>query len=63
MLGFASIIQVAIPPTGWIKAIRTALGMSMQQLDNKAFVYPVGLAPRPARMMWSQTLCMCIIFT
>jgi predicted DNA-binding mobile mystery protein A len=24
-----------MPPTGWVKAIRTAIGMSMQQLGNK----------------------------
>lgn len=24
-----------MPPTGWIKAIRTAIGMSMKQLGNK----------------------------
>ncbi len=35
MLGFASLKQVAMPPAGWIKAIRTAIGMSMQQLGNK----------------------------
>jgi len=35
MLGFAKLKQVAIPPTGWIKAIRTAVGMSMEQLGNK----------------------------
>ena len=35
MLAFAALKQVAMPPTGWIKAIRTALGMSMQQLGNK----------------------------
>jgi predicted DNA-binding mobile mystery protein A len=35
MLGFAKLKQVAIPPTGWIKAIRTAIGMSIQQLGNK----------------------------
>jgi predicted DNA-binding mobile mystery protein A len=35
MLAFASLKQVAIPPIGWIKAIRTAIGMSMQQLGNK----------------------------
>ena len=35
MLSFSSLKQVAIPPTGWIKAIRTAIGMSMQQLGNK----------------------------
>ena len=27
--------KVAIPPTGWINAIRTALGMSLQQLGDK----------------------------
>jgi predicted DNA-binding mobile mystery protein A len=35
MLDLASLKQVAVPPTGWIKAIRTAMGMSMQQLGNK----------------------------
>jgi len=35
MLGFAKLKQVAVPPTGWIKAIRTAIGMSMEQLGNK----------------------------
>lgn len=35
MLSFALLKQVAMPPTGWIKAIRTAIGMSMQQLGNK----------------------------
>jgi len=35
MLHFATLKQVATPPTGWIKAIRTTLGMSMQQLGNK----------------------------
>ena len=27
--------KFAIPPTGWIKAIRLALGMSLQQLANR----------------------------
>ena len=35
MLGFSSLKKVTIPPNGWVKAIRTALGMSMQQLGNK----------------------------
>jgi predicted DNA-binding mobile mystery protein A len=35
---FALLKQVAIPPTGWIKAIRTAIGMSMQQLGKKLSV-------------------------
>ena len=43
MLGFASLQQVAMPPTGWIKAIRTAIGMSMQQLGNKLNVSKQGI--------------------
>lgn len=35
MASFALLTEVAIPPTGWIKAIRTAFGMSMQQLGKK----------------------------
>lgn len=43
ILGFASLKQVAIPPTGWIKAIRTTIGMSMQQLGNKLNVSKQGI--------------------
>jgi len=32
---FAAVNKVAMPPTGWIKAIRTVLGMSQQQLGNR----------------------------
>ena len=32
---YASLTTIAIPPTGWIKAIRLALGMSMSQLASK----------------------------
>ncbi len=32
---YAPLKQVALPPTGWIKAVRNALGMSLQQLGNK----------------------------
>jgi predicted DNA-binding mobile mystery protein A len=35
MAAFTSLQQVPIPPTGWIRAIRSALGMSLQQLGNK----------------------------
>ena len=35
MAAFALLTEVAIPPTGWVKAIRTALGMSMLQLGKK----------------------------
>lgn len=38
MLRFAFLQKVAMPPTGWIKAIRTAIGMSLQQLGNKISV-------------------------
>jgi len=43
MLGFASLKQVAIPPTGWIKAIRTALGMTLQQLGNRLNISKQGV--------------------
>ena len=43
MLSFVSLKQVAIPPTGWIKAIRNAIGMSMQQLGNKLKVSKQGV--------------------
>ena len=32
---YASLTQIAIPPTGWIKAIRMALGMSLHQLAKR----------------------------
>jgi predicted DNA-binding mobile mystery protein A len=35
MLAFASLQKVAPPPTGWIKAIRNAVGMSMLQLGKR----------------------------
>jgi predicted DNA-binding mobile mystery protein A len=43
LLGFASLGQSTRPPTGWIKAIRTALGMSMQQLGNKLKISKQGI--------------------
>lgn len=43
MLSFASLKQAAMPPIGWIKAIRTATGMSMQQLGNKLNVSKQGV--------------------
>jgi predicted DNA-binding mobile mystery protein A len=35
MLAFASLQKVAPPPTGWIKAIRNAFGMSMLPLGKR----------------------------
>jgi predicted DNA-binding mobile mystery protein A len=32
---YSSTLKVATPPTGWIKAVRLALGMTLQQLANK----------------------------
>jgi predicted DNA-binding mobile mystery protein A len=43
MQGFTALKQVAMPPTGWIKAIRNALGMSMQQLGAKLNVSKQGV--------------------
>jgi predicted DNA-binding mobile mystery protein A len=34
MLAYHSLQKVAPPPIGWIKAVRTAIGMSMLQLGN-----------------------------
>jgi len=33
--GFNTAAQVTPPPTGWLKAIRVSLGMSLQQLADK----------------------------
>jgi len=35
---FAPTIKVAVPPTGWIKALRMALGMSQRQLANRVYI-------------------------
>ena len=35
MLAYTSLQKVVTPPTGWIKAIRTAIGMSMLQLGKR----------------------------
>jgi len=35
MASFAPVQQTAVPATGWVRSIRSALGMSMQQLGRK----------------------------
>jgi predicted DNA-binding mobile mystery protein A len=35
MQAYSSLQKLAPPPTGWIRAIRNAIGMSMQQLGNR----------------------------
>ena len=35
MQSFKSLQKIAMPPTGWVKAVRLAIGMSAQQLANK----------------------------
>ena len=32
---YTPITKIAVPPTGWLKAVRLALGMSLQQLANR----------------------------
>lgn len=32
---YTSITKITVPPTGWLKAVRLALGMSLQQLANR----------------------------
>jgi len=44
MADYAKLKQVTVPPTGWIKAIRTTLGMSLQQLGNKLSVSKQGVS-------------------
>jgi predicted DNA-binding mobile mystery protein A len=43
MVVFAILKQVVVPPTGWIRAIRMSLGMSMQQLGNKLSITKQGV--------------------
>ena len=38
MAAFKALQKVIVPPSGWIKAMRSALGMSMQQLGTKLSV-------------------------
>ena len=38
MAAFATLKQVTPPPTGWVKAIRTSLGISLEQLGKKLSV-------------------------
>ena len=35
MLAYSNLQKITPPPTGWIKAVRTAIGMSLQQLSNR----------------------------
>jgi len=43
MLYLKQLNSIAVPPTGWIKAIRNALGMSAQQLGNKLSITRQGV--------------------
>lgn len=35
---FGTAQSIAVPPTGWLKAVRTALGISLQQVANRLSV-------------------------
>jgi predicted DNA-binding mobile mystery protein A len=37
-LGFTALRNVQVPPTGWIRALRNALGMTLEQLGNRLSV-------------------------
>ncbi len=43
MLPYISVQKVTPPPTGWIKAIRTAIGMSMLQLGKRLSISKQGV--------------------
>lgn len=43
LLSFATLGRIAVPASGWIKAIRNTLGMSMQQLANKLSISKQGV--------------------
>ena len=51
LLVVASIKKIVPPPTGWIKAIRTALGMSLQQLGSKSSITKQSVANIERREM------------
>ncbi len=51
MLSFSELKHLKMPPIGWIKAIRTAIGMSMQQLGNKLFISKQGILDIEKREM------------
>ena len=40
---FESSKKIVVPPTGWIKAIRSALGMTLQQLGNRLNISKQGV--------------------
>lgn len=43
MMTFSTLKKITVPPTGWIKAIRVALGMSMVQLGRKLNITAQGV--------------------
>ncbi len=49
MLAIAALQKVATPPTGWIKAIRSSLGMSLEQLGKKLSVTKQAVAAMEQR--------------
>lgn len=43
MMAFASLQGIVTPPTGWLKAVRLALGISAQQLASKLSITRQGV--------------------
>lgn len=51
MSAFAEVQKVAPPPTGWIKALRSAIGMSLEQLGNRLSITRQAVANLEKREM------------
>lgn len=49
MLPYKDLKKVAPPPTGWIKAIRTTIGMSMEQLAQRLSITKQSVQQMEAR--------------
>jgi predicted DNA-binding mobile mystery protein A len=49
LLSFSILSSIAVPPSGWIKAIRNTLGMSMQQLAKKLSISKQGVSDMERR--------------
>ncbi len=49
MLAYKDLKKVAPPPTGWIKAIRTTIGMSMEQLAQRLSITKQSVQQMEAR--------------
>lgn len=49
MTAFSGLLQLTLPSTGWLKAIRSALGISAQQLGKKLTITRQGVQDMESR--------------